>query len=104
MYKNGGYTGDDRMCDLVSDRFAVLQVMSRFGIALGFGDKTIAEVCEEHAIKMVEHDASDLVVPDPEAQKKAADAAKTRAEIAKTKEEGKKVLTKVLDSVEKMAD
>lgn len=50
MYKNGGYTGDDRMCDLVSDRFAVLQVMSRFGIALGFGDKTIAEVCEEHRV------------------------------------------------------
>lgn len=45
MYKNGGYTGDDRMCDLVCDRYAVLQVMSRFGIALGFGDKTIAEVC-----------------------------------------------------------
>ena len=37
MYKNGGYTGDDRMCDLVCDRYAVLQVMSRFGIALGFG-------------------------------------------------------------------
>lgn len=50
MYGNGGYTGDDRMCDLVSDRFAVLQVMSRFGIALGFGDKTIAEVCEEHRV------------------------------------------------------
>ena len=50
MYKNGGYTGDDRMCDLVSDRFAVLQVMSRFGIALGFGDKTIAEVCGEHRV------------------------------------------------------
>lgn len=50
MYGNGGYTGDDRMCDLVSDRFAVLQVMSRFGIALGFGDKTIAEVCGEHRV------------------------------------------------------
>ena len=34
MYKNGGYAGDDRMCDLVCDRYAVLQVMSRFGIAL----------------------------------------------------------------------
>ena len=44
MYKNGGYAGDDRMCDLVCDRYAVLQVMSRFGIALGFGDKTIAVV------------------------------------------------------------
>lgn len=38
------------MCDLVCDRYAVLQVMSRFGIALGFGDKTIAEVCEENRV------------------------------------------------------
>ena len=38
------------MCDLVCDRYAVLQVMSRFGIALGFGDKTIAEVCAENKV------------------------------------------------------
>ena len=38
------------MCDLVCDRYAVLQVMSRFGIALGFGDKTIAEVCAESRV------------------------------------------------------
>ncbi len=44
------YTGDDRMCDLVCDKYAVLQVMSRFGIALGFGDRTIAEVCEDNHV------------------------------------------------------
>ena len=49
MYKRN-YTADDRMCDLVSDHYSVLQVMSRFGIALGFGDKTIAEVCTEHDV------------------------------------------------------
>lgn len=49
MYKTG-YTGDDRMCDLVCDRYPVLQVMSRFGIALGFGDRTIAEVCAENRV------------------------------------------------------
>lgn len=38
------------MCDLVCDRYSVLQVMSRFGIALGFGDQTIAEVCEKHKV------------------------------------------------------
>lgn len=38
------------MCDLVCDRYPVLQVMSRFGIALGFGDKTIAEVCGENRV------------------------------------------------------
>lgn len=45
MFQSRGYDGDDRMCDLVGDHYAVLQVMSRFGIALGFGDGTIAEVC-----------------------------------------------------------
>lgn len=50
MYKSGGYGGDDRMCDLVCDRYAVLQVMSRFGIALGFGDKSIAEVCADNQV------------------------------------------------------
>ena len=41
MYgKLGGYTGEDRMCDLVCDKYFVLQVMSRFGIALGVGDKS----------------------------------------------------------------
>lgn len=50
MYKSGGYGGDDRMCDLVCDRYAVLQVMSRFGIALGFGDKSIAEVCSDNRV------------------------------------------------------
>ena len=50
MYKSGGYGGDDRMCDLICDRYAVLQVMSRFGIALGFGDKSIAEVCADNQV------------------------------------------------------
>ncbi len=49
MYKTN-YVGEDRMCDLVCDRYAVLQVMSRFGIALGFGDQTIAEVCAKHEV------------------------------------------------------
>lgn len=49
MYQTG-YTGDDRMCDMVCAHFSVLHVMSRFGIALGFGDKTIAEVCAENKV------------------------------------------------------
>lgn len=50
MYKSRTYVGEDRMCDLVCDYYSVLQVMSRFGIALGFGDKSIAEVCETHQV------------------------------------------------------
>lgn len=38
------------MCDLVCDRYAVLQVMSRFGISLGFGDKSVAEVCADNGV------------------------------------------------------
>lgn len=49
MYKSS-YSGGDRMCDLVCDHYPVLQVMSRFGIALGFGDRTIAEVCDGHRV------------------------------------------------------
>lgn len=50
MYRSGSYVGEDRMCDLVCDKYPVLQVMSRFGIALGFGDRTIAEVCAENGV------------------------------------------------------
>lgn len=34
------------MIDLISDNYSLLQVMSRFGLSLGFGDKTVKEVCE----------------------------------------------------------
>lgn len=61
-----------------------------------------AEACEDHALTMVEHDARDLVVPDPEAEKKAAEAAKARIEMEKTKAEAKKKLNKMLDSMEKL--
>ncbi len=50
MLQTRYYTSKDLMYDLVSDHYAVLQVMSRFGIALGFGDKTIEEVCAENKV------------------------------------------------------
>lgn len=50
MYRIGKYRADDRMCDLVSARYAVLLVMSRFGIAPGFGDRTIGEVCRDAGV------------------------------------------------------
>ncbi len=45
MHK-GKYTSSDKMSDLICDNYSLLMVMSRFGIALGFGDKTVGEVCE----------------------------------------------------------
>ena len=62
------------------------------------------EACEEHALTMVEHDARDLVVPDEDAERRAADAAKARLDMEKTKAEAKKTLNKVLDGVEKLAE
>ena len=46
MQKLGKYTQSDLMFDLVSDNYRILLVMSRFGIGLGFGKKTIEEVCK----------------------------------------------------------
>ena len=63
-----------------------------------------AEICEEHALSMKEHSGEELVVPDPEAEKKAAEAAKAKAEAEKLKREGKEQLNKILDKVEKLAE
>ena len=38
------------MCDLICDNYPMLLVMSRFGIALGFGDQTIGEVCSNNQV------------------------------------------------------
>ena len=38
------------MSDLICENYALLQVLSRFGVALGFGDKTVKEVCEQNGV------------------------------------------------------
>lgn len=38
------------MIDLVEERFSVLLVMSRFGIPLGFGERTVDEVCRRNGV------------------------------------------------------
>lgn len=50
MQKLGKYTAKDLMCDLVSDNYRILLVMSRFGIGLGFGENTIGEVCKANGV------------------------------------------------------
>ena len=44
-----------------------------------------------------------LVVPDPEAEKKAADAKRAHEEAERTKAEAKKKLNHALDQIEKLA-
>ena len=42
---SGRYHENDPMSDVISDDYRMLQMISRFGITLGFGDKTVAETC-----------------------------------------------------------
>lgn len=50
MYKKGKYQETDRMSDLIGENYPMLLVMSRFGIALGFGEKHIGEVCKQNGV------------------------------------------------------
>ena len=38
------------MIDLISDNYAILQGLSAIGIRLGFGDKTVSEICREQHV------------------------------------------------------
>lgn len=44
------YKANDSLAELISDDFRLLQVLSRFGIALGFGDKSVEQVCKENNV------------------------------------------------------
>jgi regulator of cell morphogenesis and NO signaling len=44
------YEADDKMIDLISDNYSMLQGLGAFGIRLGFGDKTVSEVCREQGV------------------------------------------------------
>lgn len=44
------YKKNDSLAEMISEDFRLLQVLSRFGIALGFGDKTVQEVCQENGV------------------------------------------------------
>jgi len=44
------YEADDKMISLIADNYNILQSLGCFGINLGFGDKTVHEVCEEQNV------------------------------------------------------
>jgi len=44
------YEPEDQMVTLIKDDYSLLQSLGRFGINLGFGDKTVKEVCEEQGV------------------------------------------------------
>lgn len=49
-YKRTKFNSSDKMSDLISNDYRLLLVMSRFGISLGFGEKTVKQVCSESAV------------------------------------------------------
>lgn len=50
MTSKRGYTDNDRLRDMIEENSAILPITSRFGIPLGFGDKTVAEICRQNNI------------------------------------------------------
>lgn len=44
------YEAGDKMISLISDNYNLLQCLGGFGISLGFGDKTVSQVCEEQNV------------------------------------------------------
>ncbi len=44
------YEADDKMINLIADNYNLLESLGRFGINLGFGDKTVKEVCEDQGV------------------------------------------------------
>ncbi len=44
------YEAEDKMISLIKDNYNLLQSLGSFGINLGFGDKTVREVCEAQGV------------------------------------------------------
>lgn len=44
------YEAEDKMISIIRDNYSILQSLGSFGISLGFGDKTVREVCEEQNV------------------------------------------------------
>ncbi len=43
-------TPDIKLADAIHSNYLLIPVVTRFGIRLGFGDKTVKAVCEEHGV------------------------------------------------------
>ena len=62
------------------------------------------KACPEGALSMRPQDASELVVPDKNAEEIARQKAKAKAEAQRLMEQGKKQLSKAADTLEKLDD
>jgi len=50
MQKQQKFSANEKLSDLIREDHSLLLVISRFGLSLGFGDKTVKEVCEINGI------------------------------------------------------
>lgn len=50
MIKSRLFSSDRRLSDLITAHPSLLSLLSRLGISLGFGDRSIADVCEESGV------------------------------------------------------
>lgn len=44
------YSPNTKLSDLICENYDLLLVITRFGISLGFGEKSIREVCEDNKV------------------------------------------------------
>ena len=50
MNEQHKYRATDKMSDLICDNYSLLMVMSRFGLSLGFGDRSVKDVCQAQGV------------------------------------------------------
>lgn len=50
MKKQKVYEPDDKMISLLQDNYDILRCLGSFGINLGFGNKTVRELCEDQGV------------------------------------------------------
>lgn len=50
IINHSSYIRNDRMRDIINDNSLLLTVINRFSISLGFGDKSVAAVCDENDV------------------------------------------------------
>ena len=50
MIKSRLFSSDSRLSDLITAHPSLLSLLSRLGISLGFGDRSLADVCEESGV------------------------------------------------------
>ena len=44
------FTENSRLGDVLTEHYQILLLLSRFGISLGFGDKTVKAVCADNGV------------------------------------------------------